>query len=344
MKLIRAVLRHSLLIAIVVGAGLAYYYRDELLPRFYEKVAEFRGTTEEASEPATTPAPEQAAEAEVVVTAADTAAAPEPPPPAGAPSMAGGAEVGLPSPSPVPWAPTPRATPAIEQAPGAAVRPPMNLSAYRPLEDEPEDEKLEVPPVPVTTAPATTPTPTSTPTSTPMPVPQLRGEAAAASQATVTAPAGRAETAAPRTPPEATLPEAQVPAQAESEPAAGTVPPPSVTEPPAPPDTARRDKLRIDARSAFWRHDYQQAEKDYQALIQLDPDDPDAYGELGNVYFSQGNWKAAGGAFYEAALRLIESGQVGRARHLLTVIQGLDPERAGELEQQLATAQGGAGN
>lgn len=338
MKLIRAVLRHSLLIAIVVGAGLAYYYRDELLPRFYEKVAEFRGTTEEGSAPGATPAPEQAAEAEVVVTGADTAAAPEPPPPAGAPSMAGGAEVGLPAPSPVPWAPTPRATPAIEQAPAAVVRPPMNLSAYRPLEDEPEDEKLEVPLV--TAAPAATPIPTSTP----MAVPELRGEAGAASQATVTAPAGRAETPALRPPPEATLPEAQIPAQAESEPAAGTVPPPSVTEPPAPPDTARRDKLRIDARSAFWRHDYQQAEKDYQALIQLDPDDPDAYGELGNVYFSQGNWKAAGGAFYEAALRLIESGQVGRARHLLTVIQGLDPERAGELEQQLATAQGGAGN
>ena len=340
MKLIRAVLRHSFLIAIVVGAGVAYYYRDELLPRFYEKVAEYRGTTEEESEPGMTPAPEQAAEAEVVVMAADMAAAPEPPPPAGGPSTAGGAEVAAPLPSPMAWSATPRATPAIEQAPTPVARPPMNLSAYRPLEDEPEEEKLEV--APVTTVPAATPTPMSTP----VPVPELRGEAAAASQATATAPAGRAETPAPGTltPPEATLPEAQVTAQAESEPAPGTVASPSVTEPPVPPDTARRDKLRIDARSAFWRHDYQQAEKNYQALIQIDPSDPDAYGELGNVYFSQGNWKAAGGAFYEAALRLIESGQVGRARHLLTVIQGLDPERARELEQQLATAQGGAGN
>ena len=77
MKLIRAVLRHSLLIAIVVAAGLAYYYRDELLPKFYEKLAEYRGAPEE-SEPAKTPTSEQGVEVEeeIVLTA------PEPQPPA----------------------------------------------------------------------------------------------------------------------------------------------------------------------------------------------------------------------------------------------------------------------
>lgn len=229
----------------------------------------------------------------------------------------------------------------MEQAPAAVVQPPASLSRYRPLEEQPEQEQVEAPFV---SRPAPAATATATPTPTPMPIPEVPEETGAPPHAAVTAPPAGAERPAPRTPPAATLPESQAAAYAEDEPAAGTVPPPSVTESPASPDTARRDKLRIDARSAFWRHDYQQAEKDYQELIQLDPDDPDAYGELGNVYFSQGNWKAAGGAFYEAALRLINSGQVGRARHLLTVIRGLDPERARELEQQLATAQGGAGN
>ena len=336
MKLIRAVLRHSLLIAIVLGAGLAYYYRDELLPKFYEKLAEFRSAPEE-SEPAKTPTPEQAVEVkdEIVVTATDTDMTREPQPPAATSSPAAGAEAA--APAPVESHGPPAATPAAEQRPPAVIRPPAELSQYRPLDEESEENPQEAP---VETqplaAPAAAATPITTPSPTPGPAPEIPEGAGSAAMAP---PGGsKPELPAAGRPPEEPPAEAQAPAPV------GTAQPPSAPIAAPAPDTARRDELRIVARSAFWRHDYQQAEKNYQELIQLDPDDPDAYGELGNVYFSQGNWKAAGGAFYEAALRLIKSGQVDRARRLLTVIRGLDPERARELEQQLATNQGGTGN
>jgi hypothetical protein len=103
-------------------------------------------------------------------------------------------------------------------------------------------------------------------------------------------------------------------------------------------ETSEPDRLLAAAREAFWEHDYEGAVKNYLALTELQPDNPDAYGELGNIYFSQGKWPEAGAAYYEAGVRLVSNKQLEQARELLTVIRGLDSKLATQLEQQIDAA------
>ena len=94
------------------------------------------------------------------------------------------------------------------------------------------------------------------------------------------------------------------------------------------------------ARKLFWSGNVQGSEKLYRELISLDNGNPDAYGELGNVYYTQGNWKQAGEAYYEAAVRLLEQNNndqtVDRVSYLLRVIQGLDKESAEKLRNKIS--------
>ena len=89
------------------------------------------------------------------------------------------------------------------------------------------------------------------------------------------------------------------------------------------------------ARQAYWQRDYSQSIESYQQALDLRPDNPDIHGELGNVYYSQGEWEKAGESYYQAAVRLIEKNRPDRAHNLLSVISGLKKERATELQQQL---------
>lgn len=91
------------------------------------------------------------------------------------------------------------------------------------------------------------------------------------------------------------------------------------------------------ARQAFWQNKYKESVTLYEQAILHLPSRVDAYGELGNVYYAMGEWSRAGENLYLAALRLIESGQLEQARYLSTVIKGLKPERAKELDKKLAT-------
>ncbi len=90
-----------------------------------------------------------------------------------------------------------------------------------------------------------------------------------------------------------------------------------------------------EARDAFWRRDFAAAEEHYQQVIAADDANADAYGELGNLYFQQGEWERAASAYFEAAQRLVASGQAQRAQAILPVLRGLDAERANELETVL---------
>ena len=100
------------------------------------------------------------------------------------------------------------------------------------------------------------------------------------------------------------------------------------------------DQLLMTARQLFWNSDTGDAEKTYLDLIKIDDSNADIYGELGNVYYSQGKWKQAGEAYYEAAVRLLASekdGQnVNRVSYLLRVIQGLDRESAEKLKNKIS--------
>ena len=73
----------------------------------------------------------------------------------------------------------------------------------------------------------------------------------------------------------------------------------------------------------------------YRELIQSYPDDPNVYGELGNVYYSKGKWKQASQAYYEAAVRLHKVEKTQQINYLVRVIEGLDPETAKKLNEQL---------
>ena len=94
-------------------------------------------------------------------------------------------------------------------------------------------------------------------------------------------------------------------------------------------------ELFITARKAFQKGDLKKAEKVYQQLVELDGDNPDTYGELGNIYYAQGKWDKAGQAYYEAAVRLVEEGNLQQVAYLQRVISGLNIEYAEKLQQKL---------
>ena len=64
-------------------------------------------------------------------------------------------------------------------------------------------------------------------------------------------------------------------------------------------------------------------------------DDPNAYGELGNLYYMQSKWKQASDAYYQAALKLSKTKKTYQAQHLLRIIRGLDTETADKLQAEL---------
>ena len=95
------------------------------------------------------------------------------------------------------------------------------------------------------------------------------------------------------------------------------------------------EELLNQARLAFQNGKPDQSTQLYKELSELNPDDPDVYGEMGNVFYSQGKWKQAGVAFYEAAICLLEQNKMRQVPYLYRVIQGLDPDSAEKLRSKL---------
>ncbi len=90
------------------------------------------------------------------------------------------------------------------------------------------------------------------------------------------------------------------------------------------------------ARIAYHEGNPHVAIKIYKELIELENDEADYFGELGNVYYAIGSWDKAGNAYYEAAIRLIEQNQFAQVGYLNRVIMGLNPDKAELLTAQLA--------
>jgi tetratricopeptide (TPR) repeat protein len=91
------------------------------------------------------------------------------------------------------------------------------------------------------------------------------------------------------------------------------------------------------ARQSYWMGNVLAAENIYLKLADAEDDNPDVYGELGNVYYSQGKWNEAGKAYYEAAIRLLELDRNNQVDYLLRVIQGLDSDSAEKLKQKISS-------
>lgn len=96
------------------------------------------------------------------------------------------------------------------------------------------------------------------------------------------------------------------------------------------------------ARRAYWAGDLPAAVAAYEALLDRDPAEADAWGELGNVYYAMGRWQEAGEAYYEAARRLIARGDTRQLGYLLRIIDSLAPEKAARLRSQFEAAPGGS--
>ena len=94
-------------------------------------------------------------------------------------------------------------------------------------------------------------------------------------------------------------------------------------------------ELLFKARLAYWNGDLKTAESTYIQLTEVVDSDPNAYGELGNLYYMQAKWKLASDAYYHAALKLKNNDNLYQAQHLLRIIRGLDSETADKLQAEL---------
>lgn len=105
----------------------------------------------------------------------------------------------------------------------------------------------------------------------------------------------------------------------------------------AKPAVTREQLLRTmqHARRAAWRGEFNTAIEYYQTVITLQPENIDAYGEMGNVMFRCGDREGAAEAYYQAARRLNRTPRYMMAWHLLNVIAVLSPPRAEQLHREL---------
>lgn len=103
-------------------------------------------------------------------------------------------------------------------------------------------------------------------------------------------------------------------------------------------ETKSTRELWIYARQSFHRRDFENSINSYEQLISKTPDNYDAYGELGNVYFNQGKIKLAASSYYEAAAILVRLGQVERASSLMSMLSRMDPDKAEKLQELLSSA------
>lgn len=102
------------------------------------------------------------------------------------------------------------------------------------------------------------------------------------------------------------------------------------------PLTADQTKLLMQARGAFWHHDYAGAIADYHHLIQEAPDSPAAYGEMGNVLYMTGHYHQAGNAYGQAAMQLIHAGRYADGAALIPILGRLDPAEAQKVQEALS--------
>jgi tetratricopeptide (TPR) repeat protein len=310
MKLLARLLSHGFAVALVVLLAIGFIYRGELFPEW--ELPDFlafdsaESTADDALAGKIEPAPIQEEQLASGPATGDQQAS-------GVEDAAAGAmppvEVVEASEAEMP------AAPAVEEDTPAVEAPVTTIEVVEePLVLEVQESVEEAaPPVPEATADAPTETVSQDAGTAPAPVPEA-----------VTAP-DVAESAAP-------MPSSVEPVVASEE--AAQDPASQVEADEAVPYY----QLLASAREAYWLRDYQTAEDFYRRMIADDPDNPDGYGELANMYFSQGNWEAAASAYYEAGSRLVKAGLLAPARELVDVIRGLNGPQADALDQEVQAA------
>jgi tetratricopeptide (TPR) repeat protein len=77
------------------------------------------------------------------------------------------------------------------------------------------------------------------------------------------------------------------------------------------------------ARKAYWNDQLDSAQKLYKAYIDLDPSNPDGYGELGNLLSTLGELDEAAKMYRQAADLLMQQGETEEATQLHKVLDSI---------------------
>lgn len=94
-----------------------------------------------------------------------------------------------------------------------------------------------------------------------------------------------------------------------------------------------------EARRAAWAEQPERAVEQYRALIALQPDNYDAYGEMGNVLLRMGEREAAVDAYSRAAMLITRSDYPQVAWRVLEIVARLDREKGNELYEAIRRQQ-----
>lgn len=89
-------------------------------------------------------------------------------------------------------------------------------------------------------------------------------------------------------------------------------------------DAEIQEDLLQQARKAYWNDDLEKARTLYQAYINLNPENPDGYGELGNLLSTQGNLNSAAHMYRKAAELLEKEGKSEQAAQLKEVLSSIE--------------------
>lgn len=94
-------------------------------------------------------------------------------------------------------------------------------------------------------------------------------------------------------------------------------------------------QLQIEARRSLFQGDLAAAESIHHKLIEQQPHNIDAYGQLGDIYLKKGDKEKAVEAYSHAAELLYKSRRRGMAWRVLDYIERISPEKARELRSRL---------
>ncbi len=111
--------------------------------------------------------------------------------------------------------------------------------------------------------------------------------------------------------------------------------PPAQGSAPASAAADERDQVLSEARRAYWKGELDRAIGYYRQLTQDYPEEPDFFGELGNVFREQGEMDLAAKAYYDAAVLLVQRGEQERARGLAEAISRLSTAYEEQLQELL---------
>ena len=103
---------------------------------------------------------------------------------------------------------------------------------------------------------------------------------------------------------------------------------PTVTAQQAAPAAPTAEDLLRAAREAYWSNEYDRAIEFYQALIQQEPNNLAAQGELANVYWWQGNTQKASELFSQLAPKLAAQGRQQEALNMKLYVEMVNPALA----------------